>query len=287
MPSLFVVLQYLLPKRLLTVAAGAAARSRWLRRPFISFFMARYQIDLSEAVEQKPFAYSSFNEFFTRELKPGARPVEGDSTDPILPADGSISQAGVIEQGQLLQAKGKYYQLEQLLACSPSECQVFSEGLFSTVYLSPRDYHRVHMPLAGTLQKTCYVPGSLFSVNDTTAQGVERLFARNERLVCWFTTEIGPMAVVMVGALIVAGIEVAWAPNRNFRRLTQPQIQTFEDQTIHLSKGDELGRFFLGSTAITVLPGQSLRLQANLKAGTPVRMGQLMGTFQHASGAKS
>jgi len=213
MPNLFVTLQKLVPQHLLSRVVGRVAESGRLKKPFIRWFVKRYSVDMSDAQEQDPLAYENFNAFFTRALKAGARPFAEGINDalPILcPADGAISQLGEINEHGLLQAKGRYYTVADLLA-SNQDAADFDGGSFATVYLSPKDYHRVHMPVAGKLTKMSYIPGDLYSVNKQTAEGVPNLFARNERLVCLFDTELGPMAVVLVGAMIVAGIETVWA----------------------------------------------------------------------------
>ena len=213
MPSLFVALQKIVPQHLLSRIVGRVAESRRFKKPFINWFAARYGVDMSEAQEQDPLAYDNFNAFFTRALKLGARPLAegiGGALPILCPADGAISQLGDITEKGLLQAKGRHYTVADLLA-SENDAAAFDGGCFATVYLSPKDYHRVHMPLAGRLTKMSYVPGDLYSVNQQTAEGVPNLFARNERLVCLFDTELGPMAVVLVGAMIVAGIETVWA----------------------------------------------------------------------------
>src|SRR5690606_24991155 len=212
MQWLFIVFQYLVPQHLLSRLVGKIAASElpWIKNPFIDWFSRRYQVDMSEAADPEPRNYPSFNAFFTRALKAGARPLDSDPDSIVSPADGAISQLGAIEAGRIFQAKGQTYTTAELLG-DTDMAALFDGGVFATVYLSPRDYHRVHMPVSGRLLRTLYVPGDLFSVNQTTAENVPRLFARNERLVCLFDTECGPMAVVLVGAMIVAGIDTVWA----------------------------------------------------------------------------
>jgi phosphatidylserine decarboxylase len=221
--------------------------------------------------------FASFNDFFTRELKPGARPL-GDAEAFILsPADGAISQLGPITDGRIVQAKGRDYTTAELLGCTAAEAARFNGGRFMTIYLSPRDYHRVHMPAAGTLAATAYLPGTLFSVNQVTADGVERLFSRNERLACLFDGPDGHFASVMVGAMIVAGIETVWH-GRWPTHVPAPQREDFSAAAApSFAAGDEMGRFHLGSTVVLLFePGRTEWLDS-LKPGDPLRMGQAIG----------
>lgn len=282
MPNLFVILQKLVPQHLLSRVVGRVAESGSLKKPFIRWFVTRYSVDMSDAQEQDPLAYENFNSFFTRALKAGARPLaEGinDALPVLCPADGAISQLGEITEHGLLQAKGRYYTVADLLA-SDHDAADFDGGSFATVYLSPKDYHRVHMPVAGKLTKMSYAPGDLYSVNQQTAEGVPNLFARNERLVCLFDTELGPMAIVLVGAMIVAGIETVWAgrvcPGRDRHEV---QITQYDATVpaIELAAGAEIGRFYLGSTAIVLFGHAAVELNGKLAAESPVRMGQLLG----------
>ena len=282
MPNLFVTLQKLVPQHLLSRVVGRVAESARLKKPFIRWFVKRYSVDMSDAQEQDPLAYENFNAFFTRSLKAGARPFAEGINDalPILcPADGAISQLGEINEHGLLQAKGRYYTVADLLA-SNQDAADFDGGSFATVYLSPKDYHRVHMPVAGKLTKMSYIPGDLYSVNKQTAEGVPNLFARNERLVCLFDTELGPMAVVLVGAMIVAGIETVWAgrvcPGRDRHKVQVTQYEATVP-AIELAAGAEIGRFYLGSTAIVLFGHAAVELNGKLAADSPVRMGQLLG----------
>jgi len=226
---------------------------------------------LSIAEQTNPLQYKSFNEFFTRALKQGVRQIDSDSRSIVSPADGAISQIGQITDGEVFQAKGQSFSVEQLVG-DPQLAAPFKQGQFATVYLSPRDYHRVHMPFAGTLTETLYVPGELFSVNQVTAENVPNLFARNERMVCLFDTEIGRMAVVLVGAMIVAGIEtVATGKVKPNGRLDLQQHH------LELQKGDELGRFYLGSTAIILFEPNTMAWDAKFKAESVVVMGERLG----------
>ncbi len=264
-------LRRLLPAKLLTRLAGglAASRQSLIKTPFIHFFAKAYKIDMSLAQRPSLSDYHSFNDFFTRELKPEARPIA--ATSLICPADGAISQIGAIEGDQLLQAKGVSYSLEALLADADLAMQ-FINGQFATVYLSPRDYHRVHMPFLGKLVKTHYVPGRLFSVDDRAAAHIPGLFARNERVVCEFDTEFGPAVVIMVAALIVGGMSLSFAGR--IGRQAQFKTTDYRSEHITLEKGEELGRFYLGSTAIIVLPKGAPALDSSLQAGQSVTMGQ-------------
>ncbi len=278
MPSLFILLQKLVPQHLLSRVVGKLAASRLFSRVFIRWFSARYEIDLSEAAESDLHAYPTFNAFFTRALRAGARPLADAETAVLCPADGAISQLGSLSDAGLLQAKGVYYTAASLLG-DPADAEAFDGGCFATVYLSPRDYHRVHMPVAGRLLRTRYVPGDLFSVNQQTAEAIPDLFARNERLVCLFETAYGPMAVVLVGAMIVAGIETVWAGRACPARDRQIRVQDYSaaQPPIELAAGAELGRFYLGSTAIVLFGHGAMELNGSLSAGSPVKMGQLLG----------
>ena len=280
MSRLFIIFQHLLPQHLLSRVVGKAAQSHWLRKPFIRLFIKRYKVDLSQAKIQDIEKFENFNAFFTRELQAGARSIANSPGAIVCPADGAVSQIGDITEGGLLQAKGRYYSCESLLGGDAQMAQLFQEGKFATIYLSPRDYHRVHMPLAGTLKKTIYVPGKLFSVNQTTAEAVPNLFARNERLICLFDTKLGPMVVVLVGAMIVAGIDTVWAGQvcpRTGKREIQTTDYSNQAPAIELAIGGELGRFRLGSTAIVLFPHGTMEFESSLKATSSVAMGQLLG----------
>jgi len=272
--NVFTTLQQLVPQQQLSKVAGrlAASRHPHVKRIFIRSFAKAYNVSLDEYERQSLNAYESFNDFFTRELKEDARPIDATVNGIVSPADGIISQLGQIDDHKLLQAKGRYYDVGQLLADS-EDGRYFADGSFATVYLAPSNYHRVHMPFAGTLTKTRYVPGTLFSVNNTTAANVPDLFARNERLVCMFDTKYGKAAVVMVGAMIVAGIETV-ATGKIART---DDIQE-ADHNMDFAAGDELGRFYLGSTAIIVLPkAAQADWQDSMTANSVVKMGQLLG----------
>lgn len=277
--KLFIGLQYLLPQHLLSRLVGLLAESRHpaIKQTFINRFAARYRINMDEAAQPDLNAYENFNTFFTRALKPGARPIDAEPGSIVCPADGAISQLGPIRGDRVFQAKGFDYTLLELLGGGAERAKPFEDGLFATIYLSPRDYHRVHMPYTGTLREMIYVPGDLFSVNTTTAANVPRLFARNERMVAVFDTDIGPMAVIMVGAMIVTSVETVWAG------LLQPhgrQVLTtrYDAATApRLQKGDELGRFRLGSTAIVLVGRDKASWASHYQEGSPTRMGEPLG----------
>lgn len=272
--SLFTLLQNIVPQQALSELAGRLAESEnpTVKNAFIRTFATAYGIKLDEYERQNWQDYTSFNDFFTRELKDGQRPISQKDGGITCPADGKISQIGQIKQDQILQAKGKSYEVGQLLADFELG-KAMLDGSFATVYLAPTNYHRVHMPFDGTLVETIYVPGQLFSVNNETAENVPDLFARNERCVCVFDTAFGKACVVLVGAMIVAGIETV-ATGKLQR---QNHIQR-QNHNVALKKGDELGRFYLGSTAIIVLPKQAQTAwQGGLQNGTVVKMGELLG----------
>ncbi len=279
-PKLFIGLQYLVPQHALSRAAGwlASSETPFIKNTFIKWFAKRYNVDMSLAQQENPLEYRSFNDFFTRALKPDARPLDTNPHSLVWPADGAVSQLGKIVNGRIFQAKGQDYSAAELLGGDEQLAAEFAGGEFATVYLSPRDYHRVHMPYGGKLRCMVSVPGELFSVNSITAENVPRLFARNERVVAIFDTDIGPMAVVLVGAMIVAGIETVWdgvvAP------FASREIATshYPYQNIQLEKGAEMGRFKLGSTAIILFAKDKMRWDNRYQAGTPTKMGEVMGT---------
>ena len=285
MSRLFILFQYLLPHHLLSRMVGVLAQNHLLRKLFIRAFIKRYKVDLSQAKIQDVERFENFNAFFTRELQDGARPLANAQGAIVCPADGAISQLGNITAGSLLQAKGRHYSCESLLAGDVQMAGLFRDGTFATIYLSPRDYHRVHMPMAGVLKKTVYVPGKLFSVNQTTADAVPDLFTVNERLICLFDTKLGPMVVILVGAMIVAGIDTVWAgeicPRSGKREI---QITDYANQApaVELPLGGELGRFRLGSTAIVLFPHGTINFASSLKATSSVAMGQLLGQVASA-----
>lgn len=281
--KLLTSLQYLVPQHLLSRLVGWLAETRIdvIKNAFISNFARQYQVNMAEAAEEDPLAYENFNAFFTRALKDGVRPIDAEPDSIVSPADGAVSQLGDIKGDAVFQAKGHYYSLNELLGGDEERAKPFLDGKFATIYLSPKDYHRVHMPFTGTLREMIHVPGDLFSVNTRTAENVPRLFARNERVVAIFDTEFGPMAVVLVGAMIVASIETVWAgivaPAKRQVRVTRYSNETAH-QPVILEKGAELGRFRLGSTAIVCVgPGMAEWLP-EFRDGTPTRMGERLGT---------
>ena len=280
MTRLFILFQYLLPHHLLSRGVGVLAQNHLLRKLFIRAFIKRYKVDLSQAKIQEVDKFENFNAFFTRELQSNARPLANVQGAIVCPADGAVSQLGNITDGNLLQAKGRHYSCKSLLAGDAQMAELFRAGKFVTVYLSPRDYHRVHMPMTGILKKTVYVPGKLFSVNQATADSVPNLFARNERLICLFGTEVGPMAVILVGAMIVAGIDTTWAgevfPTTGKREIIETDY-TNQAPAVELPLGSELGRFRLGSTAIVLFPRGAMEFESSLEATSSVAMGQLLG----------
>lgn len=279
--NLFVLSQYLTPQHTLSRTVGMLAdcKQPQIKDAFIKWFINRYQVNMAEAAKENPSDFPCFNDFFTRELKPGLRPIADASNQVCCPVDGAISQLGDINHGQIFQAKGQDYSLTDLLGGDIARAKPFMGGKFATIYLAPKDYHRIHMPLGGTLREMIYVPGKLFSVNPVTAEKVPGLFARNERLVAIFDTEFGPMAMVLVGAMIVAAIETVWSgqvapPVRKLKVTEYPAEPT---NPITLNKGDEMGRFKLGSTVVLAFPENMVEFTEELMAGSVVRMGQEFG----------
>ncbi|MDR0479283.1 MAG: archaetidylserine decarboxylase [Burkholderiaceae bacterium] len=269
--------QYLLPKTALTRFAGRLARARGgaATTAVIRRFIARYGVDMAEAADPDPAHYATFNDFFTRPLRAGARPLA--RADYLCPVDGAISQLGDITAGQIFQAKGHAYSVQTLLAGDAPLAAPFADGQFATLYLSPRDYHRIHMPCAGRLTQMIHVPGALFSVNPATARAIPGLFARNERVICLFDTACGPLALVLVGATIVGSMATIWHGVVNPPRPGRVRRWSYDGQAIELAQGAELGRFLLGSTVIVLWPPGTLRFDADRLPGSPVRMGQIMG----------
>jgi phosphatidylserine decarboxylase len=273
---LFVAFQYLLPQHGLSALMYRVARWRWppFKDALIGWFVRRYRVDMSLAAESDPRVYPSFNAFFTRSLKPGARPIAADPTALLCPADGILSQMGELRDGALLQAKGHSYTALDLLGGDARAAASFAGGAYVTIYLSPRDYHRVHMPLSGNLAAMTHVRGRLFSVNAVTARAVPGLFARNERVVCHFDTQIGPMAVILVGAIFVGSMETVWAgqvtPSPRDGARTTPGA-------VRLGRGEEMGRFNMGSTVILLLPPGAVKLDPGIAAGDSLCVGQALG----------
>ncbi|WP_406741443.1 archaetidylserine decarboxylase [Acinetobacter shaoyimingii] len=271
--KVFIQAQRIVPQQQLSRVVGkvAASENPIVKNIVIQAFKAQYGIDMSIAEQSDALKFKSFNEFFTRSLKEGVRQIDQNESSIVSPADGAISQIGHIDEGDIFQAKGQSFSVDKLIG-DPQLAAPFKNGEFATVYLSPKDYHRVHMPFAGTLTETLYIPGELFSVNQTTAENIPGLFARNERMVCLFDTEIGRMAVVLVGAMIVAGIEtVATGKVKPTGRLELNHHQ------LDLEKGDELGRFYLGSTAVVLFEPNKINWDVQFKANSTVVMGEALG----------
>ncbi|MFA5530885.1 MAG: archaetidylserine decarboxylase [Thiohalomonadaceae bacterium] len=273
--------QYLMPGHLLSLGMLGLTRVRHtgFKNAFTDFFIRRFHIDMSQAAESDPHGYADFNSFFTRALKPGMRPVDMAPEAVCSPVDGTVSQIGTIEDGRVFQAKGHDFSVLELLGGSAQRAEPFLGGRFTTIYLSPRDYHRIHMPVSGTLRCMVHIPGRLFSVNPATTRVIPRLFARNERVAAIFDTELGPMAVVMVGAVFVGSIETVWQGV-----VTPPAgkiVRTWhydEGSALHFDKGDEIGRFNMGSTVVLLFGRDALAWEAGLEAHVPVVMGQRIGS---------
>ena len=280
---LVVLPQYLLPKRALTVLAGrfANARAGALTTAAIRRFVARYRVNMAEAANPDIESYPSFNEFFTRALREGARPLA--SAEFLCPVDGAISQFGAIESDQIFQAKGHRYSTTALLGGDAKLAQQFVDGSFATLYLSPRDYHRIHMPCAARLLSMVHVPGELFSVNPATARGIPGLFARNERVVCLFESAQGPFVLALVGATIVGSMATVWHGVVNPPRPGKVREWRYETESIELGKAQEMGRFLLGSTVVMLFPKGMLRFNPDWAPGRPVRMGEAMGAAPSSS----
>jgi phosphatidylserine decarboxylase len=275
---LAVLPQYLLPKQALTILAGKLANKEAgkLTTGVIRWFVRRYNVNMAEAANPDITGYQSFNEFFTRPLRAGARPLA--AADFLCPVDGAISQFGAIERDQIFQAKGHSYSTTALVGGDRELAKKFENGSFATLYLSPRDYHRIHMPCTGKLLRMIYVPGALFSVNPTTARGVPGLFARNERVVCVFETASGPFVLTLVGATIVGSMATVWHGVVNPPRPGVVREWRYDDRNIVLKKGDEMGRFLLGSTVVMLFPKAALTFNPDWAPAGPVRMGETMGS---------
>ncbi len=274
--KLKVLPQYLIPKQAITALAGklAFAKAGTLTTTVITWFVKRYQVNMAEAAEPNIQAYESFNEFFTRPLKKGARRIS--KADFISPVDGAISQFGDIKADQIFQAKGHQYSTLAMLAGDKSLAASFQNGHFATLYLSPKDYHRIHMPCDGNLKSMTYVPGDLFSVNPRTAQGVPGLFARNERVICEFDSAHGSFVLILVGATIVGSMATIWHGIVNPPRLGSVNTWTYENQTITLKQGEEMGRFLLGSTVVMLFPENTLSFNRAWKPEKPIKLGEKM-----------
>jgi len=276
---------YLIPQRALTSWVywlTRQRRPRFLKNLFIRLFIHTFKVDMYEAVYPKADSYANFNAFFTRPLRPGIRPVVTDEQAVACPVDGTVSQVGSLTGDEILQAKGRGFSLRALLGGEASRAEPFQGGSFATLYLSPRDYHRIHMPYPGRLREMVHVPGRLFSVSPAATRGVPELFARNERIACLFETAFGPMALVMVGAVNVASMETVWEGLITPPLGTRVRSWRYRDEhgieAISLAKGAEMGRFNMGSTVILIAPPSSLRWASEIQASATVHMGQLLAT---------
>jgi phosphatidylserine decarboxylase len=284
----FVALQYVLPKQLLTQFAGVVARARCGRwtHALIRWFVGKYQVNMDEAAQPDITQYACFNDFFTRALTPGARPLADAAF--VCPVDGAISQLGHIAGDQVFQAKGHSYSTQALVGGDAALAAQFQDGEFATIYLSPKDYHRIHMPSAGRLRRMIHVPGDLFSVNPATARGVPGLFARNERVVCVFDMPAAAGAtpkqhvLVLVGATIVGSMATPWHGVVNPPRPGIVREWTYDDPNLNLAQGAEMGRFLLGSTVVLLWPKHTIALHPAWQAGQAVRLGEKMGDATHA-----
>ncbi|MDR2208330.1 MAG: archaetidylserine decarboxylase [Azoarcus sp.] len=274
-----VLLQYLLPKRMLNRLAGWFANWKGgaATSAAIAAFARRYGVDMSEAAEPDLLAYENFNDFFTRELRPGARPLA--EADLVCPVDGAISECGAIAGEQIFQAKGHHYSVHALLGGDADWAKKFENGSFATLYLSPRDYHRIHMPCAGRLVRMIHVPGSLFAVKPLMARKIPGLFARNERVVCVFESEQGPFALVLVGAVIVGSVETVWHGVVKRPRGRRVSLWNYEGDIVKLAQGAEMGRFRLGSTVVALFARPNVRFASGWMPGKPIKMGEAMGSF--------
>lgn len=275
--SFSIFLQHILPKQALTEFGAhiANAKAGNITSSIIRWFIKKYGVNMDEALNPDITSYSSFNEFFTRALKPDARPLA--NADFVCPVDGTISQFGHIEKDQIFQAKGHSFSTTELVGGDQALADQFTNGSFANIYLSPKDYHRIHMPCAGRLTRMIYIPGALFSVNPVTARGVPNLFARNERVVCVFESEHGPFVLTLVGAAIVGSMATVWHGVVNPPRTTQVRVWDYSAQTICLQKGEEMGRFLLGSTVVLLFPAQTLTFNSDWQPAGAVRLGMAMG----------
>ena len=272
-------LQYVLPHHLLTGLVYRITRITWkpLKNLLIRLFIRQFKVDMSIAEEEDSNDYEHFNAFFTRALVPEARPIDESTNAIVSPIDGAVSEIGGISETKLLQAKNRDFSLDDLLAGDDETIQTFRNGAFCTLYLSPRDYHRIHMPVDGALQKMIYVPGRLFAVNPPSVNTVDRLFARNERVINIFNTDHGKMALIMVGALFVGSMETVWAGQITPANKREIQTYNFDMSKPTFSKGDEIGRFNMGSTVILLFPSETIHWSAGLQAGTSITMGEKIG----------
>lgn len=279
--KLSVYLQYLLPQHLISALFGKLANTQnhQIKSFLIKHFIKRYQVDMTQAEIEDWHQYPNFNSFFTRKLKASARHISPEQQMAICPVDGTVAEIGDIYHGKLLQAKGSYYELTHLLGNNHHLAADFNDGRFATLYLAPRDYHRIHMPIDGRLLQTIFIPGHLFSVNRMTTDLIPNLYTRNERLICIFETEVGKMAVILVGAMIVGSMQVSWMDEPVYS--SQIKITDFTDASnVHyLSKGEELGYFKLGSTVILLFEKNTIEWLSSFKSGTEVQFGQNLAKF--------
>ena len=278
--KMFSLLQRVLPHHFLSSIMYKITRieAKWFKNFFITNFIKIYNVDMSQAQNENGCEFKCFNEFFTRPLKPEARPIAEGSKTIISPVDGTVSEVGRIINGQIFQAKGKSYSLETLVGGSPERAQFYKDGYFATLYLSPRDYHRIHMPIAGRIREMVHVPGRLFSVSPSTVRSVNSLFARNERVVAGYSTDAGPMAMILVGAIFVSSMETVWAGTitpPNGKHLRQWSYDTQEP--MHFDKAAEMGRFNMGSTVILLFPENSIQWEDDLICGKKIQMGEKIG----------
>lgn len=285
--SLTILLQHLLPKQALTEFGAhiANAKAGCITTGIIRRFVRKYGVDMHEALNPDIHSYVTFNDFFTRALRPDARPVA--DADFICPVDGSISQFGAIEQGQIFQAKGHHFSATDLVGGDGELASRFHDGAFANIYLSPKDYHRIHMPCDGRLMRMIYIPGDLYSVNPVTARGVPNLFARNERVVCVFDSHFGSFVMTLVGATIVGSMATVWHGTVNPPRTKDVRQWDYSSEQIHLQKGDEMGRFLLGSTVVLLFPAKTLTFNPTWQPSSCVRFGQEMGSSPHRLSAVS
>jgi phosphatidylserine decarboxylase len=278
--SWFAALQYVLPKHALSRVIYAVARSEspWVKNTFLRIFLSNYTLNMAEAVQPDPFSYRSFNDFFTRALRPDARPIDAGSDTIVSPVDGTVSQCGPIQDDLLLQAKGRHYSLQELLAGDAEAVETYRGGSFACIYLAPYNYHRIHMPYAGIARGNLYVPGDLFSVNAVTVRAVPRVFARNERLICDFTTALGRMAVILVGALHVGSIETVHCGEVNPPpRGRKTAVRIANGVGRQFSKGEELGRFNMGSTVVLLFERSRIAWERTLVPESRVQLGRAIG----------
>ncbi|MGZ5007584.1 MAG: archaetidylserine decarboxylase [Methylobacter sp.] len=271
--------QYVLPHHALSqmMSKLTHCENKAFKNLFIKQIIKHYRVNMDEALEQDINAYKSFNHFFTRELKPGVRPISTETNAIVCPADGAVSQAGPITGGQIFQAKGKSFTANDLLGGDAARAEPFNDGIFTTIYLSPKDYHRLHMPLTGTLREMVHIPGRLFSVNAATTNSVPGLFARNERVAAIFDTEIGPMALVLVGAIFVSSVETVWHGVVTPPSISSVQSWQYGDDAPTLKIGEEMGRFNMGSTIIVLFGKDKAEWDVGFKAEKTVKLGELIG----------